>query len=342
MFWPTPPSHTPQSQSQPQLIADAALSFLGGEAIAQPVAPVSPVDQSIGQLISQHAHTNQHEGIPALKVTGPPGQDTPPATPGSQSQLLPSAPPATSPRPLPSLLRFVDHDLMQSAAIHNHPPNPKATCTICKGAWDIRGLAPKNPADSARLLLAHASPFLPLWPCGHWVHYRCLIWQASRHTAQRDMCPTCGIQLFVWEGITALTLAVRTNLLMEDAATVEPHTPSDVVALDAENATIEHVIHTHFFNALSQPSKYSDKSPDLVSIFYGVLDALQQMQKPEARWLQYSTQTGHYLYGSWVAICMKRYLLEQHERIQGTEGWNEYMEGMEALKSRIQGEVHKK
>jgi len=316
--WAQPsPSRIPPAQS----IADAALSYFGnGGAIAQPTTPVEP---DFSQFLPP--------APPPIKVTGP-VQDTPPTTPGPLSHL----------RAIPSLLRFVDHDLIQDAAAHNRPPpHAKATCTICSKDWDSRGWIPsKSPAACSSDPLAITSTFLSLPPCGHWAHYRCLIWQATRNNQQqRDKCAACGIQLFVWEGITALTLAARTKLDMEDT---QLFATSDAASLDAENTIIDGLVHAQFFAALAQPSKYSDGSPDLIGAFYGVLEALQRMGKPTARWLQYSTQTGNYLYGSWVAIRLRRYLVEQHGKIQGTEGWREYVEGMEALKGRIRGEVHKK
>jgi hypothetical protein len=62
-----------------------------------------------------------------------------------------------SPPPLPSLLRYVDHDLMQIATLHNSPSEDNATCPVCSKHWNS------------------GSTFLPLHPCGHWMHYRCLI-----------------------------------------------------------------------------------------------------------------------------------------------------------------------
>lgn len=118
------------------------------------------------------------------------------------------------PRSIPSLLSYVDHDLVQSTASYNHPPHANATCPVCFNQWDTPTLA--GGLQSA------ASAFLPLSPCGHWVHYRCLIRLATKIDDDRkDKCVTCGVQLFVWEGITALTLATRTGLEIDGPPVTE-------------------------------------------------------------------------------------------------------------------------
>jgi hypothetical protein len=250
------------------------------------------------------------------------------------------AQPTAPTRAAPSLLRFVDHDLMQSAPVHNHPRHPTSACSICLRQWDAQPDAPNSSSPPSSNPFAAASAFVPLYPCGHWVHYRCLIWRATRHTLEHDKCAACGVQLFVWEGITALTLATRTGLDMEDAAATQPKAPSDLADYETECGAIDLLIHAQFHAALLQRSEYSDGSPNLVRLFYGILNALQHMKKPAARWLQYSTQTGYLLYGTFVAIKMRRYLVEAHGRIQGTEGWVEFEEGRKALQGRILGEVH--
>ena len=51
------------------------------------------------------------------------------------------------------------------------------------------------------------------------MHYRCFVWHVTRENEPRkDTCPFCGVKLFVWEGISALTIAARTGFvgLLED------------------------------------------------------------------------------------------------------------------------------
>ncbi|KAH7406294.1 hypothetical protein DE146DRAFT_676815 [Phaeosphaeria sp. MPI-PUGE-AT-0046c] len=238
---------------------------------------------------------------------------------------------AIAPRPIPSLLRYVDNELMQSASKHNRPADPRAICTICYYLWDTPlngikdGLNGQTPIHST---------FLPLSPCGHWAHYRCLIWLATKNIAQRDKCTVCGTQLFHWEGIAALTLATRTGLTMEDDTSC-----SEAAAYEKDCAAITSLIHSTFFTHLALPSPYTDRSPDLVQCFYDALDALERMGLPRAKWLRYETQTGHLLWGALVAIKMRKYLAEEHEWVMGTEGWRKFEEGRGMVQARILGEV---
>lgn len=101
--------------------------------------------------------------------------------------------------PLPSLFRYIDNHLMRTSHLHNSPPSPIAICPICQYQHN---LAPIQ------------TTFLPLSPCGHWVHYRCFIWHTTRLHQCRDKCPCCGVQLFKWDGINVLTLAMRTGIEM--------------------------------------------------------------------------------------------------------------------------------
>lgn len=256
----------------------------------------------------------------------------------TESAIPTSRPSSTPPRTIPSLLRFVDHDLMQRAPIHDHPRYSHSSCTICDCPWNTPAVlceSSDNPSDHARPV---PITFLPLWPCGHWVHYRCLIWRATQQTDSKDKCPECNVQIFQWEGITTLTLATRTELDMNDGST---SSYTDEKMYEGECATIEALIHSHFFAELARPSKFVDSSPNLIQAYYNTLNALERMKKPAAKWLQYSTQAGYLLFGMFVAIKMRRYLMERHERIQDTEGWREFEEGKKTLQSRILDEVHK-
>lgn len=259
------------------------------------------------------------------------------------------APPVAPPRGLSSLLRFVDHDLMQNVSAHNHPPHPNATCPVCFLRWDspstisaaTSGLHPSAPKSAA----AVTSTFLPLSPCGHWVHYSCLIWLASQTASDhKDKCPVCHIQLFEWEGITVLTLATRTDLELQDRRNdsffQQMYTPSDRVAYESECTLIDTLISYFFFAQLNQPSKFTDLSPDLLRVYYDVLEDLDRMKKPVSKWLSWTTQTGFLLLGMLVAIKMRRFLIQGHKGIVCTEGWKELHEGVKVLQGKIIGEVH--
>ncbi|KAF1914029.1 hypothetical protein BDU57DRAFT_580740 [Ampelomyces quisqualis] len=249
-----------------------------------------------------------------------------------------------SSRSPPSLLRFVDGVLMQSAPLHNKPLHPDATCCVCFYPWNTPVSATQEGLNGQPPV---TSTFLPLWPCGHWAHYRCIMWFATRFDPRNNRCCTCNTQLFEWEGITTLTLATRTGLDMEDVVRSGHLQPgpyakqSDKTEYEAECTVIDSIIHATFFQHLAKKSKHTDQSPDLVQCFYDVLDALQRMKRPQSRWLQYVTQTGYLLWGMLVTIKMRRYLVEKHGRIEGTMGWNEFEEGKKALQGRIEAEVQK-
>lgn len=125
--------------------------------------------------------------------------------------------------------------------------------------------------------------------------------------------------LFVWEGIHALTLAARAGLDMEDGYRRASLTQSDRAEYESECSLIVLVIHAHFFSHQVKASKYDDRSPDMVQCFYDVLDALERMKKPQARWLHYSTQTGYLMFSMLVTIEIRRYLVEAHARIEETD-----------------------
>ena len=164
---------------------------------------------------------------------------------------------------------------------------------------------------------------------------------------RRNKCCTCDTRLFEWDGITALTLATRTGLDLDDNTRSGFHhekfgafKAADRRAYEVECAVIDSTIHAHFFATLAKPSKHEDHSPDLVQCFYDVLEALKDMGKPAARWLQFSTQTGYLLWGMLVALKMGRYLIEGHGNIATTEGWKDFEEGRRVLQGRILSEVH--
>ncbi|KAH7078737.1 hypothetical protein BKA63DRAFT_409607 [Paraphoma chrysanthemicola] len=253
------------------------------------------------------------------------------------------------PNVLPSLLRYVDNHLMRKAAEHNRPPGYHVACNICYKPWN----APVDPSYLATVSIAapgqsSVTTFLPLEPCGHWVHYTCLIWHATRSLDGRDKCTACGVQLFQWEGITALTLATRTNLNTETMMNgvllqpgLDPTKISDMAEYERECDTVESIIHAHFFVNLKKPSSNTDHSPDLVQCFYDVLNALQRMGRPQSKWLQFTTQTGCALWCALVAIKMRRYLIVGHNNIQSTEAWTQFEVLRKMLQNRILEEVQK-
>jgi hypothetical protein len=180
---------------------------------------------------------------------------------------------------------------MQNTALHDQPITRYATCCICKRQWDSTPNLTSNPADANI-----TSTFLQLSPCGHWAHYRCLIWLATRTDARHNYCPACNTLLYHWEGITALTLAARTNIPMDSipgthfflpAYTAFPPSSLQVYISDCE--TIKSVVEELFQLHISEPSKYWDGSPDLVQCFNDAVQNLARMGKPQAEWLRYET-----------------------------------------------------
>ncbi|KAF2845317.1 hypothetical protein T440DRAFT_460584 [Plenodomus tracheiphilus IPT5] len=246
-------------------------------------------------------------------------------------------PRSTPPPTLPSLLRYVDHDLMQSIAIHNRPPHPTAKCPFCQAHWNESFTLPTSALATSSL--PTLSTFLPLTSCNHWIHYRCLIAHAcDLSNPGKDKCPICNVQLYHWDGVTALTLATRTNLTLIDT---NPHgsftpanppgptrfLPSDTAEYISECSLIDSLIHQAFFTHLSIQSKYEDGSPDLRGL-------------PKARWLSWSTRTGCLLFGTLVVIKMRRFLVEGQAGIMRTEAWRVFENGGRELQRRIMEEVH--
>ncbi|KAF1938320.1 hypothetical protein EJ02DRAFT_354738 [Clathrospora elynae] len=255
-------------------------------------------------------------------------------------------PPVATPCPLPSLLRYVDHDLMQDAAAHDQPLDLNAICPICLLQWDTPIATTVDTAGLSHLVSqptpAIKSTFLPLSPCGHWLHYRCFIW----HTAQtgnpdKNKCFVCRTPLYEWDGMTALTLATRTGLELQDQTQDRYPYDNDREAYEAECVFIDSIINRHFFVSLGQPSKHVDGSPDLISVYYAVLDELDKLKKPQCTWLSWNTMTGFFLFGMLVCVKMRRYLVEGHDGIIVTEGWTGFEEGRVALREKILEDVHK-
>jgi hypothetical protein len=232
---------------------------------------------------------------------------------------------------------------MTSVAHHNLPTHSNATCCIGFYQWDTPINSSRNDIINQTALI---STFLPLSPCSHWVHYRCLIWLASKSDPQsRDKCTQCHTRLFQWEGITALTLAARTGIDMEDHDTIGTLASTSFAGshsawYEADCAVIESIIHAQYHLGLGMESKYVDFSPDLVQRFYAVLNALESMGKPSAPWLKFETRLGSLLWAMLVTIKIRKYLIAQHGAIQETEGWRRFDEWGATLQNRILEEVH--
>lgn len=333
MYAKQPPGVT-ASPMRPQSLAEVALASLAASNNTHTLQGVLNDAPAIPLLNGYAVH--EHGGLPSKQSNIRAPKQTDDAHSPSNAYVSLSSAAVVSQRPVPSLLRYVDTELVQSASKHNHSPDPSATCTICWYPWDTPINATK---DGLNVQKPVRTTFLPLSPCGHWVHYRCLVWLATTNSHQRAQCTVCGTQLFHWEGITALTLATRTGLVMEDSNSDPKHIWSDTTAYEADCATIDRLIHENFFTHLSLPSPHADHSPDLVQCFYDVLDALQRMGLPKSRWLKYETQVGHLLWGALIAIKMRRYLLERQGRIVATDGWKKFEEGRGTIQRRILGEV---
>lgn len=358
----------PSSAARPQSLAETALTYLaalddthlpegaGLNAPAIPPAHGNAVHDNCS-FISALPPSQPHIVVPSELTNIDPSlnnaQTSSPALPlGQHTIIVPSAledidpgleharttfssPTPGSQHPLPSFLRYVDNDLMLNVADFDNPMDPDATCTICHLPWDT------PPINYTQASMSDIKPmrttFLPLSPCRHWVHYRCFIALATKNSPQRDKCAECGTQLFQWEGITVLTLATRTGLLMENndpkfIATHAKHYEVDCV-------TIVQTIHEQFFAHLALESPHADGSPDLVQCFNNTLDVLRYQNLPKAKWLKYETNMGQYLWAALVAIKMRRYMMEQHAKIVITEAWDKFEQGWTTLSQRIMKEV---
>lgn len=256
----------------------------------------------------------------------------------------------------PSLLRYTDNLLMQNAALHNQPPPLTPPCPICQTPWnETTTLSSPNPP----------STFLPLTPCNHWLHYRCLISRACDPSHPlKNHCPTCHTQLYTWDAITALTLATRSGIHLLDtnnlpafhpsissssssssntntnSTTLTATTLSDTAAYEADCALIVTLIHHAFFEQLALPSQFQDASPDLVRAYREVVWELERRGVPRARWLRWCTGVGWLLFGMLVFVKMRRVLEEEYGGVLGTEAWGAFEGEGYGLRERLLDEVH--
>ena len=124
----------------------------------------------------------------------------------------------------------------------------------------------------------------------------------------------------------ALTLAARTRVPMGDRAlrVQEGRGRGDRAEYEEQCEMIERVIEGGFFRELARESGFADKSPDLVRCFDGVVE---ELGRPGARWLRWSTRTGRLLFCLLIAVKMRRYLLEEQRGVLQTEAWAVWEEG---------------
>ncbi|CBX94683.1 hypothetical protein LEMA_P116860.1 [Plenodomus lingam JN3] len=229
------------------------------------------------------------------------------------------------PSPLPSLLCYVDHDLMQTVALHNRPPHPAVEFPVCNTHWSAPILGSKIANTALWTPDASISAFLPLSPCKHWLHYRCFIARAyDPWNPYKNKFPVCNMQIYHWDGITVLTIATRTGFTLVDT---NPHVhcitahqldysflPSaDTAEYLSECIIVENLIRHVFFAYLGIRCKYADGSPD--------------RQLPKSKWLRRSTQMGALLFGMLVVIKMTRFLVEGQGGILRTEAWRVFKDG---------------
>ncbi|KAF9699293.1 hypothetical protein EKO04_003324 [Ascochyta lentis] len=298
-----------------QALADAALAYLPPslESVISPPPPNVEASTTQGALASFYAHQPAKPGAES---------GTDPAIKAEIEDASPS---------LPSLLQYVDHVLMQDKARHDQPPQAGRRCIICNLQWDKASVP---------------STFLPLSPCNHWVHYRCLIWLATGDGPHRDKCYACNTPLYEWDGISALTLATRTSLPMGHSRITTSSSDTDVAVVsdkdlyEQECLFIDDTIAHRFFGQLTRLTGFSDNSPDLVQCYDDVLNDLSAMGRPQSKWLRWNTYNGCLLFSMLVAIKMRRFLLEHHGLIVRTEAWTAWEDGCRSLQKRILEDVH--
>ncbi|KAJ8112565.1 hypothetical protein OPT61_g5093 [Boeremia exigua] len=306
-----------------QALANAVLTHLS--------PPPDQSDASPIPLTDQYASNLQEILVAATPRTPPPAQHN---ASGSASSLVPQTRVSISYQDslLPSLLRYVDNILMRSKPRHDHPPDATQACVNCKVQWDRADVT---------------STFLPLCPCDHWIHYRCLIWLATLDERYRDKCPACKTQLFEWDGISALTLATRTSLPMGNeqfTITTPGHHPvvtSDRSEYEHESRVIEEMIERRFVTQIGAPGRSLKASVDLVQCFNDVLNDLKTMGRPQTKWLGWVTTTGSLLFGILVAIKMRRILLDGYPLVTQTEAWSAWESGCQSMQRALLEDVHK-
>jgi hypothetical protein len=221
---------------------------------------------------------------------------------------------------------------MRTFEKHNHPPTTTEQCICCGWQHDLSPIA---------------SAFVPL-VCGHWLHYRCLVWNACQLHDNRDGCPTCYTKIFEWDGMNVLTVATRTGLEIQNHkwavgkrywnSNVKRMVASDKEEYEIECLAIEKCI-AGTYCSMAPQSMYRDGSQDVVKMYHDTLAALHEMGKPQSKWLRWRTYTGYLLFAILVAQKLKRWLAEVQPGILQMEGGREFEEGMRGLQGRLLAEV---
>lgn len=315
------------ADAYPQALAYEALTCVSPLAdrnnIAYRLLPTSPIGTSLNP-----ASCNRATAVSDSRASD---QQVVPTAVVSEGPYIKAEIKTSLSKTLPSLLQYTNSILIRDESRHNHPPFAVLTCVGCNVHWDNV----KIP-----------STFLSLSSCNHWIHYRCLIWLATREDPTRNQCPVCKTQLFEWDGISALTLATRTNLSMNDKQYIAMNEIQDSVTsyrreYEQECNYIETAINQHFFAQLPKASGFSDGSPDLVQCFNNIMEDFRLKERPQSKWLRWNTTTGSLLFGMLVAIKMRRYLLDGHGKIQQTEAWVAWENGCQSLQKRLLDDVQK-
>ncbi|KAF2727403.1 hypothetical protein EJ04DRAFT_570408 [Polyplosphaeria fusca] len=252
------------------------------------------------------------------------------------------------PETLPSLMRFTDNILMRSYGMHDNPPGGHGhRCPIC---YYTHQSAP----------LAFASAFVPL-PCNHWVHYRCIIHRCTRvEGSQCNNCPTCKTKLFEWEGISVITVATRSHIEVDGLdypqlayeTTVNRYISNEKEAYLAECEIMEMLIRKFFNVELGRLNGFdpsyescvlpnpSDGSPNLIRLWWEVLEELSRQRRPWCRLLQWKTHLGWLLFGMFVAVKIRRWVIEDPAFMIETNAWSMFEDSMRELQTKISQEIH--
>ncbi|KAF2020361.1 hypothetical protein BU24DRAFT_316530, partial [Aaosphaeria arxii CBS 175.79] len=232
---------------------------------------------------------------------------------------------------LDPLLKYVDNLLMQNLQLHDKPFLAEA-CPVCKCTSDFTH---------------DHSTFLPLSPCGHWIHYNCFVWHCTRLDPSRSQCPVCSTGLYHWDGINALTLATRTSIEMEMGALCFPYYDqylnlpiyNDRNEYEADCTVIEAEIQRAYATWVFQIIDPRDGSPNLIAVLHAALRFIRETGRPKSKWLSWDTCLGYLLFTTLVCIKLKRVMKETHFLVVDSHGWADLDQEMRALQARILAEI---
>ncbi|ORY00444.1 hypothetical protein BCR34DRAFT_494569 [Clohesyomyces aquaticus] len=228
------------------------------------------------------------------------------------------------PRPLPSMMQYTDNHLMKNRHLYGRPPNPDTRCPIELSHGNTRRL------------------FLPLSPCGHWIHYECFVWWITRIHLNQDRCPACYIRVFDWDGISALTIATRSNIEMEDSPIRAPYNDSvtgksiftDSQQYAAECETFEKMIADHFYDHYTKSGQLY-VGVNLTSVYREVMEEIRILGMPRSRGLHWTGICGYLLFGMLVLIKLERWVKETNAGYLATQGWETFLQGKEGMRMDI-------